>query len=147
MRAPLSIRMVALLVALALHCLAGCGADAEVDPEYLKAVSALTKSKVVDPVDPDLYQTQIEAIETDLFGTGPFTDVDRARLSSGFDGLGKLVLAADPAPLSQVFGRELVVFGKRIANADDALARSRLAAREQWRRIRGSLFFDAFWFR
>ena len=127
-------RIAGTLVALAITISAGCG---QTSHDKLEG----------GPLSPDAHRAQIVAIDAVLFEKGPLRNSDRTQLEQNILTLAEAA-SADP---SNAFAREqsldlrllsTMVWSDKVGAP---IANSELT--RQWRRIRGSLFLDAAWFR
>lgn len=102
---------------------------------------------VGDPLDPNVHRAHIVAIDAIVFEDGGLGEAQRKELETRWLALSQ-VASADPANIIAVnLGqnlRMLAAFATR-TRVGTPLVNSQL--RQQWLRMRGSLFDDAAWFR
>ncbi len=97
-------------------------------------------------VDPERYRRQIEPIERLVFTDGPLDDADRAALARRMATLADLLREKETRAPAPELARELGILAKLVSVTDPAKPRQDTPLREQWQRIRASLFADASWF-
>ena len=104
---------------------------------------------VSDPLDPNAHRAHIVAVDAILFEDGGLGETDRKQLAETLLALGK-VASADAKHViasNANIGRQLraLATAAERTRAGTPLLNSPL--RQQWLRLRGSLFDDAWWFR
>ncbi|MBP7149883.1 MAG: hypothetical protein KBD01_20340 [Acidobacteria bacterium] len=97
-------------------------------------------------VDPAKYERQIRPIEELVFTDGPPGTEGRDALATRLDGLAELLAAREQRPPAPIFARELRVLAELARRVPPDAPIENGPLREQWLRIRGSLFDDAAWF-
>jgi len=100
-----------------------------------------------DPLNPELYRAQIVAIDAVVFEDGPLGEAGRNQVGSTL-----LVLAdaaeADPTnTIAKFLGKDMRTLASRVKQMRVGTPLTGSQLQQQWRRIRGSLFDDAAWFR
>lgn len=99
------------------------------------------------PLDPDIYRAQIVAIDAVLFEDGPLSETGREDVANQLKVLGRFAEADTSNTIAATLGQNMRTLAElaRRTKVGTPLAPSGL--RREWRRIRGSLFADAWWFR
>jgi hypothetical protein len=100
-----------------------------------------------DALDPNIYRADIVAIDAVLFEDGPLGELGREALQTSFLALSESVSRDKTNTIALVHGRELKTLADMASRARIGTPLSNAPLRQQWRRIRGSLFADAWWFR
>jgi hypothetical protein len=100
-----------------------------------------------DPLDPELHRTPIVAIDAVLFEDEPLAEDARAQVNDALLALAESAELDETNTIAMKLGQELRTLASmaRWTRVGTPLAGSRL--RQQWLRIRSSLFSDAAWFR
>lgn len=99
------------------------------------------------PLNPEVYRAQIVAIDAIVFEDGPLGERERQTLGNTLLVMGRFAAADTANTIARTLGqnmRTLAALAQR-TKVGTPLLNSRL--RQQWFRIRGSLFDDAWWFR
>jgi hypothetical protein len=99
------------------------------------------------PLNPEIYRAQIVAIDAILFEAGPLGEPERETLGNTLLVMGRFAAADTANTIARTLGqnmRTLAALAQR-TKVGTPLLGSQL--RQQWFRIRGSLFDDAWWFR
>jgi hypothetical protein len=100
-----------------------------------------------DPLSPDAHRRDIVAIDAILFEQGALQQSDRKALEAHIISLSQAA-AADPAnTIAVALSRDLKRLASMAANDKVAAPIASSQLTWHWRRIRGGLFHDAWWFR
>lgn len=99
------------------------------------------------PLNPEIYRAQIVAIDAVLFEDGPLDETGREEVANQLKVLGRFAEVDTSNTIATTLGQNMRTLAElaRRTKVGTPLAPSRL--RQEWRRIRGSLFDDAWWFR
>lgn len=98
-------------------------------------------------LDPEIYRAQIVAIDAVLFEDGPLGEAGREEVANQLKVMGRFAEVDTSITIATTLGQNLRTLAElaRRTKVGTPLAPSQL--RQEWRRIRGSLFADAWWFR
>ena len=99
------------------------------------------------PLSPDAYRAQIVAVDAVLFEDGPLSEGDRTAVADHLVSMGRLAAVDTSNTIAVTLGQNMRTLSSmaRHTKVGTPLLGSQL--RQQWLRIRGSLFDDAWWFR
>jgi len=101
-----------------------------------------------DPLKPELYRVQIVVIDAVLFEDAPLRESARDSVSKALLSLGALAKSADSTnTIAKVLGDQVRGLGALAKRTKLGTPLAGSALRPNWRRLRGSLFSDAAWFR
>jgi hypothetical protein len=100
-----------------------------------------------DPLNPELYRAQIVAIDAVVFEDGPLGEPGRAEVSKILLELSEKIGSVPDNNIAKMHARELRTLGWRVKDASATNPAAAAALRQQWLRIRASVFDDAWWFR
>jgi len=100
-----------------------------------------------DPLNPELYRAQIVAIDAVVFEDGPLGEVGRGEVSRILLELSEKIGSVPDNNIAKMQARELRTLGSRVKDASATNPAAAAALRQQWLRIRASVFDDAWWFR
>ena len=100
-----------------------------------------------DPLNPELYRAQIVAVDAVVFEDGPLGESGRSEVSKTLLDLAGQVGSIPNNTIAKMHARELRTIGSRVKDVSATNPAAAAALRQQWLRIRSSLFDDAAWFR
>ena len=100
-----------------------------------------------DALDPNIYRAEIVAIDAVLFEDGPFGELGRESLQTSLLALSESASRDKTNTIALVHSRELKTLAEMASRTRIGTPLLNSPLRQQWRRIRGSLFADAWWFR
>ena len=100
-----------------------------------------------DPLDPNIHRAEIVAIDAVLFEDGPLGEVARESLQTSFLALSEAAARDKTNTIARLHGKELQTLATMASRTRVGTPMRDSPLRQQWRRIRGSLFDDAWWFR
>ena len=100
-----------------------------------------------DPLNPELYRAQIVAIDAVVFEDGPLGEAGRSEVSKTLLDLSEKIGSVHDNNIAKMHARELRTLGSRVKDASPVNGAAAAALRQQWLRIRSSVFDDAWWFR
>src|SRR5262245_17749849 len=100
-----------------------------------------------DPLNPELYRAQIVAVDAVVFEDGPLGEAGRNEVSKTLLDLAKKIGAVPENRIAKMHARELETIGSSVKSTSATNPAAAAALRQQWLRIRASLFDDAAWFR
>jgi len=125
------------LLPLVLLSLLGCGNASESFPGEDFDLSA---------IDPAPYRRHIETMEWILFENEPLTEPKLLEVAARMDSVAAGLRASKRPGISQVHAGELERMADVAQRVKPDRPRLKRELREQWQRIRGSLFVDAVWY-
>lgn len=100
-----------------------------------------------DPLNPNAHRAQIVAVDAIVFDDGALSEAAREELAKTLLGLGEIASADKSNTLAVRLAQDLRTLAAMAARTKIGSPMLDSPLRQQWRRIRGSLFDDAAWFR
>ena len=100
-----------------------------------------------DPLNPELFRAQIVAIDAVVFEDGPLGEAGRSAVSKTLLDLSEKIASVPENRIAKMHARELETLGSRVEGTSATSPAAAATLRQQWLRIRASLFDDAAWFR
>ena len=115
------------------------------------AAVACSGAKIGDlngaPLNPELYRTQIAAIDAVVFEDGPLGEQGRDQASASLQRLSELVVGSAKSSIAKTLGNEMATLASGVKRTSTTAPLRGSQLQRQWLRIRSSVFDDAAWFR